>query len=242
MNNTIKLENKGHTLVIAHRGMCGLEPENTHPAFVAGGNRSFYGIEADVHKTADGKYVIMHDANTLRMSGDDIEIGKATYETLRSLRLKQKDGKRGRTDLRIPSMEEYLEICKYYGKKAILELKDDFTAEDVDEICCAVEALEYMEHTVFISFKLNNLLLLKERNPEQPAQYLVEKPIDDELIREMAERKMGIDARQDLYTAEIMEKCRNMGVATNAWTVNNPDMAKKLIDWGIDFITTNILE
>lgn len=242
MNNTIKLENKGHTQIIAHRGMCGLEQENTHAAFVAAGNRSFYGIEADVHKTADGKYVIMHDANTLRLSGDDIEIAKATYETLRSLRLKQKDGKRGRTDLRIPSMEEYLEICKYYGKKAILELKDDFTAEDVDEICRMVEALEYMEHTVFISFKLNNLLLLKERNPEQPAQYLVEKPIEDELIQEMADRKMGIDARQDLFTAEIMQKCRDKGVATNAWTVNNPDMARKLMDWGIDFITTNILE
>ncbi len=242
MDNTIKLDNKGHTQIIAHRGMCGLEPENTHAAFVAAGNRSFYGIESDAHKTADGKYVMMHDANTLRMSGDDIEIANATYETLRSLRLKQKDGKRGRTDLRIPSMEEYLEICKYYGKKAILELKDDFTAEDVDEICRTVEALEYMEHTVFISFKLNNLLLLKERNPEQPAQYLVEKPIDDELIQEMADRKMGIDARQDLFTAEIMEKCREKGVVTNAWTVNNPDMARKLIDWGIDFITTNILE
>lgn len=242
MNNTVKLENKGHTQVIAHRGLSGLEQENTHAAYIAAGNRSFYGIEADVHKTADGKYVIMHDGNTLRLSGDDIEIGKATYETLRSLRLKQKDGNRGRTDLRIPSMEEYLGICKYYGKKAILELKDDFTAEDVDEICRAVEQLQYMEHTVFISFKLNNLLLLKERNPEQPAQYLVEKPIDDELIGEMAQRKMGIDARQDLYSAEVMQKCREAGVATNAWTVNDPNMARKLIDWGIDFITTNILE
>lgn len=242
MNNTIKLENKGHTQIIAHRGMCGLEPENTNAAFIAAGNRSFYGIEADVHKTADGKYVIMHDGNTLRMSGDDIEIAKATYETLRSLRLKQKDGKRGRTDLRIPSLEEYLDICKYYGKKAILELKDDFTAEDVDEICRAVEAIDYMEHTVFISFKLNNLLLLKERNPRQPAQYLVEKPIDDALIQELADRKMGIDAFHYLYTEEIMQKCRALGVETNAWTVNNPADARKLMDWGIDFITTNILE
>ena len=184
----------------------------------------------------------MHDANTLRMSGDDIEIAKATYETLRSLRLKQKDGKRGRTDLRIPSLEEYLEICKYYGKKAILELKDDFTAQDVDEICRTVESLSYMEETVFISFKLNNLLLLKQRNPEQPAQYLVEKPIDEALIREMAERKMGIDARQDLFTEENLRACRAAGVQTNAWTVNSPDMARKLMDWGIDFITTNILE
>lgn len=242
MNNTIKLENKGSTQVIAHRGLCGLEPENTNAAFIAAGNRSYYGIEADTHKTADGKYVIMHDANTLRMSGDDIEIAKATYETLRNLRLKQKDGVRGRTDLRIPSLEEYLGICKYYGKKAILELKDDFTAEDVNEICCVVESLEYMQDTVFISFKLNNLLLLKERNPQQPAQYLVEKPIDDAFIQEMADKGLGIDARQDLFTEEILQKCREKGVQTNAWTVNNPDMARKLMDWGIDFITTNILE
>ena len=242
MNNTIKLENKGNTLVIAHRGLCGLEPENTHAAFIAAGNRSFYGIESDTHKTADGKYVMMHDANTLRMSGDDIEIGKATYETLRNLRLKQKDGVRGRTDLRIPSLEEYLGICKYYGKKAILELKDDFTAEDVDEICRMVEALEYMDETIFISFKLNNLILVKERNPQQSAQYLVENPIDDDFIQEMADKGLGIDARQDLFTEEILQKCRAKGVQTNAWTVNNPDMARKLMDWGIDFITTNILE
>ena len=163
MNNTIKLESKGHTQMIAHRGVCGLEPENTHAAFVAAGNRSYYGIEADVHKTADRKFVIMHDGNTLRMSGDDIEISKATFETLRGLRLKQKDGKRGRTDLRIPSMEEYLEICKYYGKKAVLELKDAFTDEDIDEIIRIGDNLGYMEHIVFISFKLNNLLLLKAK-------------------------------------------------------------------------------
>lgn len=242
MNNTIKLESKGHTQMIAHRGMCGLEPENTHAAFVAAGNRSFYGIEADVHKTADGKFIIMHDGNTLRMSGDDIEIAKATYETLRSLRLKQKDGKRGRTDLRIPSMEEYLEICKYYGKKAILELKDEFTAEDIEEIIRVGEALEYMEHIVFISFKMKNLLLLRERRPEQTVQYLVDYDIDDALLQELADRNMGLDMRDERYTEEILRKCQEKGVETNAWTVNDPDMARKLIDWGIDYITSNILE
>ena len=242
MNNTIKLESKGHTQMIAHRGMCGLEPENTHAAFVAAGNRSFYGIEADVHKTADGKFIIMHDGNTLRMSGDDIEIAKATYETLRSLRLKQKDGKRGRTDLRIPSMEEYLEICKYYGKKAILELKDEFTAEDIEEIIRVGDALAYMEHIVFISFKMKNLLLLRERRPEQTVQYLVDYDIDDALLQELADRNMGLDMRDERYTEEILRKCQEKGVETNAWTVNDPDMARKLIDWGIDYITSNILE
>ena len=242
MNTTAKLDHKGHTRMIAHRGLSGLEPENTHAAFIAAGNRSYYGIEADVHKTADGKYVIMHDSNTLRMSGDDMEIGKATWETLRGLRLKQKDGKRGRTDLRIPSLEEYLGICKYYGKKAILELKDDFTAEEVDEICCITEQTGHMEDTVFISFKLNNLLLLKEKHPLQPAQYLVESPVDEALIRVLAERKLGVDAFHGLLTEEALKRCRELGVETNAWTVDDPEVAKKLIGWGIDYITSNILE
>lgn len=68
------MENKGQVRIIAHRGLCGLEPENTHAAFIAAGNRSYYGIESEAHKIADGYYVMMHDENTLRMSGDDIEI------------------------------------------------------------------------------------------------------------------------------------------------------------------------
>ena len=139
-------------------------------------------------------------------------------------------------------MEEYLEICKYYGKKAILELKDEFSAEDIDEICRIAESLEYMDHIVFISFKLNNLLLLKEKYPKQVVQYLVMHEIDDALIQELADRDMGLDAYQEMFTEQVLRKCREKGVETNAWTVNDPEMAQKLIDWGIDYLTSNILE
>ena len=242
MNDTIKLKDKGHTQMIAHRGVSGLELENTHAAFVAAGNRSYYGIEADVHKTADGKFVIMHDENVMRVSGVDMEIAEVSYETLRNLQLNQMDGQQGRTDLRIPSLEEYLAICKHYGKKAILELKAAFTAEEIAQICRIAEQLEYMDNIVFISFKLNNLLLLKERYPEQAVQYLMDRDITDERIQELADRKMGVDAYQNAYTEDIIRKCRAKGVVTNAWTVNDPAMAEKLISWGIDFLTSNILE
>ena len=89
---------------------------------------------------------------------------------------------------------------------------------------------------------MSNLLLLKEKYPEQSVQYLVDHPIENTLIEELVEQKMGIDARCDWFTEEIMQKCREKGVATNAWTVNDTEIAKKLIDWGIDFITSNILE
>ena len=46
--NTIKVTNAGSVEFIAHRGLSGLETENTCAAFVAAGNRSHVGIETDV--------------------------------------------------------------------------------------------------------------------------------------------------------------------------------------------------
>ena len=241
MANTIKIENKNGVRVVAHRGLSGLEQENTNAAFIAAGNRSYYGIETDVHKTADGKFVIMHDGNTLRTGGEDIEINKVTYDVLQGIRLKEKNGNKNRADLRIPTLEEYISICKHYEKIAVLELKDEFHKEDVNAICEIIESMDYMKETVFISFHFGNLVFVKERNPEQAAQFLVEY-IDDELIQKLADYHMGIDAYFNLYNEENVRKCHEKGIEVNAWTVDNPEDAKTLIEYGMDYITTNILE
>ena len=65
--DTIKI-NKGAVKMVAHRGASGLERENTVPAFLAAGNRSYFGIETDIHRTADGKYVVIHDETTSRVT------------------------------------------------------------------------------------------------------------------------------------------------------------------------------
>ena len=120
--DTIKIEKK-NTLMVAHRGVSGLEKENTLAAFVAAGNRSYYGVETDVHRTADGKYVVIHDSDTARVSPLHVEIEKSAYDTIRGVMLNDIDGTCGRTDLRVPSLEEYIKVCKRYGKYCILELK-----------------------------------------------------------------------------------------------------------------------
>ena len=58
--DTIKI-NRKNSKIIAHRGVCGLETENTAAAFIAAGNRSYYAIETDVQVTADGEFVVMHE-------------------------------------------------------------------------------------------------------------------------------------------------------------------------------------
>lgn len=49
--DSIKLDTRTAKM-IAHRGLSGIEKENTNAAFVAAGNRSYFGIETDVHKTS----------------------------------------------------------------------------------------------------------------------------------------------------------------------------------------------
>ena len=68
--NTIKIS-KGSTKMIAHRGLSGLETENSIQAFIAAGNRSYYGVETDVHVTKDGKFVVIHDDATGRVAYDE---------------------------------------------------------------------------------------------------------------------------------------------------------------------------
>ena len=91
--DTIKF-NKKQVKMVAHRGASGLERENTVPAFVAAGNRSYFGVETDVHKTADGLYVIIHDETTSRVSRGavNIHVEENPYEAVRHIVLPDKDG------------------------------------------------------------------------------------------------------------------------------------------------------
>ena len=118
--DTIHIDRKG-ALMVAHRGVSGLEKENTASAFVAAGNRSYFGIETDVHRTLDGEFVVIHDDNTARVAIDNLEVEKSTFETLRALRLCDTDGEKGRADLRIPTLREYVRICRKYGILTVLD-------------------------------------------------------------------------------------------------------------------------
>ena len=85
--DTIKIRKKQCEL-IAHRGLSGLEKENTAAAFIAAGNRkSYFGCECDIHPTKDGIYVICHDEDLKRVGGVDIHIHEHTYQELLNYKL-----------------------------------------------------------------------------------------------------------------------------------------------------------
>ena len=238
--DTIKFEKK-NTRVVAHRGLSGIEVENTNSAFVAAGNRSHWGIETDIYRTADGKFVIGHDDNYKRLSGEEIFLEKETLERLRGVVFFDKDGTKNRVDLRPATLENYLSIVKKYGKHAVLELKSDFTDEEIARIIEIIREYDYLDNLTFISFNYDNLLRVRKILPNQSAQYLFWKITDAEIER-LVRDKIDVDVWVVELTKEQIEACHRAGLKVNCWTVDDPKKAEELDSWGIDIITSNILE
>lgn len=240
--DTIRI-NSGKTKMVAHRGVSGLEKENTLCAFVAAGNRSYYGIETDVHRTADGQFVIVHDDNTLRVAGEaqNLPVEQSDLATLRNVTLLDVDGSTGRVDLRLPTLREYIRCCKKYGKDCVLELKNRFATEDIARMVEEIRAEGYLDHVIFIGFSRENMTDLRGMLPEQTLQLLL-KVLDEEALEFMCRNRLDVDIYWKTLTGEWVERLHAAGVKVNVWTVDDPAVGEQMAGWGVDYITSNILE
>ncbi len=235
------LEEKGCVKMIAHRGLSGMALENSLPAFELAGQKSYYGIETDVHVTKDGKYIICHDDDLKRIAGLNIVIEDTDYATLRALRFKDVYGDSDKEDMFLPSLDEYLAVCKKYDKQAILELKNKMQPKDVLGIATAVKNSGWFDRTTFISFSGENLVELRKVYPTADAQYLLGDMSKQE-FQFVQENRLDVDMYWPSITKKQVERLHQEGLKVNCWTVDDRESAKLMIDCGVDFITTNILE
>ena len=238
--NTIKYNNQ-NTLTVAHRGVSGLERENTAAAFIAAGNRSYFGVETDIYRTSDGRFVVNHDGNALRVGGVNVAMEQAPMELLQEVVLYDMDGSKDRYDLRLPTVENYLSICKRYEKVCVLELKSQFTPEETQKLIELIEKYDYLANVIFISFHYSDLEHVKALRPDQTCQYLTGDN-SDEMIAKLVADKMDIDIIHTALTEERVTAMHAAGIKVNCWTVDDPARGEELASWGVDFITSNILE
>ena len=140
-------------------------------------------------------------------------------------------------------LAEYVNICKKYEKKCVLELKNPFDPADIARMVEEIKELDYLENMIFISFALENMVALRALLPEQPLQYLIYKFEDkDELVRNLDEYNLDLDIHYETLTKELLDEVHAKGHKVNVWTCDDKEAAEKLVEWGVDFITSNILE
>ena len=229
----------GDVKMIAHRGLSGLHTENTVAAFLGAAKSDYYGIETDVHVTADGQYALFHDDNLKGMTGVDMKIAENEYGEIRSVELPDKGGD-GETARYVPLLHEFVKICKDYDKQAIVELKASFTKQQMIEIVDILDGYGMKNKTTFISFDENNLLLLRQVYPTAHAQYLFE-TATDEAIQFAIENKFDASIQFWRVLPTNVKKIHDAGLQVGCWTVDNKWQAGLMKLYGVDYITSNIL-
>ena len=153
-----------------------------------------------------------------------------------------RDGSAVRKDIRIPLLSEYIAICKKYGKKCVLELKNSFTEEELVKITEEVNAADYADGMIYISFPLQNCLVLRRMLPDCEIQFLMDAEITEDTVKFLKDYRFDLDVHCRQLTKEKVELLHANGIKVNCWTCNTEEEANKLIEMGVDFITTNILE
>ncbi len=229
--------------IVAHRGFADFERENTLEAFSrAASTPGVYGIETDVHRTKDGAYVCGHDACLSRVSNGEsnINVEEETLETIRKVNLPDLDGKHNENkDLFVPTLREYIQVCKSGKKKPIVELKQLFYTDQMKEILHIIDEEGMLEETTFISFCHEDLLILKKLGINK-IQYLT-----CEFNKPLVAALKAIDAELDIYygnlTRDDIRLLHENNIKVNAWTINDMETANNLVEAGLDYLTTNCI-
>ena len=228
--------------LVAHRGMRSVAPENTTASFAEAGKHGYWGAECDVYRTKDGVWIISHDSHTYRMMDKSAFIEKKTYEELMDMNVDNGVNIDKYEDLKICSLEEYLDICKKYNKTPVIELKGKNNTEYYSEIVDLANQFEV--NPVYISFHIENLQTMR-RLTQCKMYYLVQKISEDDIQDAKSIENCGIDFngnKDKNFKSDIIKKCQDAGLELGAWTINEEDALQKLEQYGITLITTDCIE
>jgi len=230
------------TQIIAHRGVSSLAPENTLPAFQKAAELGADGVELDVHFSADGKLMVIHDEKLERTTGSAGYVAAFTAEHLRGLCADA--GKPGFPDARIPFLSEVLELLRPTALSVNIELKNTiFLYPGLEEaVLSLVRDMGMQDRVYYSSFNHYSLAHIKELDPGSPTGLLY----DCGIFRpwDYAKRIAGADALHPVYLAlrdpDYMPRCREYGIAVRPWTVDKPEDIQKMLALGVDAIITNV--
>lgn len=232
----------GHsTLVLGHRGASADAPENTVAAFHLAMEQGADGVELDVWRCASGEVVVVHDETTARVAGDSLRVPDASFQALRALDVGAWKGDRFRGE-RIPLLSEVLEALP--GATVNVELKGRGRDRAVAPAAAEVIRRAGAESRVVVSSFQSGLLgAFRAAAPKVARGFLFE---DEGLwqvrvaLATRLHRTAAVHPAARLVTPARARHWQEMGLAVNAWTVDEPAEVERLAVLGVSALITNV--
>ena len=236
------------TLVVAHRGAQAAAPENTMEAYRLAVEMGADAVELDVHLTADGKLVLMHDETVERTTDLAGSIASMTLKQIRTAdagyRFEAPDGSfpfRGK-GLKVPTLAEALKWLPD-GTGLVVEVKA--RAATAPTIAALRSSRVRAAGAVsLISFDERIIEEARELDPEIPTGYLLvpSQPIEPALVYAVEHGHAAVhpwDGDLGLDPGPILSLAAAYGRLMGCYVVNDPARMQQLAAGGLWGLVTD---
>ncbi len=223
-------------LVYAHRGASADFPENTLEAFEGALEQGADGVELDVRLNAAGELIVHHDAW--------YRDGRTVWDVTLA------EAPPGTCDLNAA-----LDACAWI--RVNVEIKNDpadlggeHVTWSVDPADAVVDLLAVRQRdrlgddVIVSSFDHATLARVLEVRPDLPTGALLgDLRADPGAVDRAADAGHGaVHPWEPFVDAAFVDRCRNLGLLINTWTVDDLDRVLALADLGVDGVITNMPE
>jgi glycerophosphoryl diester phosphodiesterase len=231
---SLDLDAEDTAAVIAHRGASGGAPENTMAAFELAIEERADWIELDVQEDFEGRVIVAHDSDFMKVAGNPLKVWDATASDLAGLDIGSWFDP-AFADQRVVKLHDVLEVArgqigvvielKYYGHDERLE-------ERVVEI---VEATGMQEDIMLMSLKLAGLRKAAALRPSWTRGLLNTVSVGDLTRLDLDFLALNAAAA----TPSTIRRAHKRGMRVFVWTIDDPVQMSVMLSRGADGLITD---
>lgn len=208
-----------------HRGYNTVAPENTLPAYILSKKMGFTYVECDVSFTSDGVAVLLHDNTIDRTSNGTGNINNLTFAQVRQYDFGSWKSA-AYTGTQIPSLEEFLLLCKRIMLHPYIELKDSatYTEAQIQGIVDMVRDCGMRGKVTYISFSATYLGYVKDYDDEARLGYVANantSHLSTVQALQTGKNDVFYNVNYTTVTSAIREVYAAAGIPMEVWTVNS---------------------
>lgn len=230
------------SLRIGHRGAAGTYPENTMASFRRAVELGAQGIEFDVHLTADGRVVVIHDPFLDRTTSGTGRVGDLTLSELQELDAGAWKGGQFAGEWP-PSLDELFQWAPP-DLQLFVEVKGGSDVyPGIEQILLDMIAdYNVRERVQFSSFDHEALRRLRALDPTVPIGMLYVGELPDAVAQALAMGANALHPKHTDVTPELVAQAHAAGLTVNTWTVNQPEDITRIRACGVDGIMSDFPE
>ena len=230
--------------IIAHRGGGTRAPENTIAGLRCGLEHGFRAAEFDVMLAADGVPVLMHDPAFGRTVQGVGNVSETSARLLAGMDAGSWFGPKFAGEP-VPSFADVIAYCNREGIWMNAEIKPSpgYAAETGRAAAAvlkqAVADDSTMQLPLFSSFSPEALIAAREIAPDIPRSLLIGQLPDDWQARLEQVGAMALHTNYKNLREEQAKAIKDAGFGLFCYTVDDPEIARRLLDWGVDAFCTD---